>query len=215
MDTLKTEEEQAEEVKKWLRENGGSLATGILLGLAVLFGGKAWVEYGKRQSESASNLYAQIGAAVAGHDEAAATSMYESMIKDFSGSTYAVLSAMQIARLQLEGGNAEAARAQLQWAHDHAETPELQQVTRLRLARLLVDAGEYDRAEQLISGAQEGEFAALYAELRGDLARARGDFEAAHAAYEKALTLMPDDAPGRALVEAKRDDSVRGGAGTS
>ncbi|WJW76267.1 tetratricopeptide repeat protein [Thiohalobacter sp. IOR34] len=209
MDVYKTEEEQGENLKKWLRENGASLATGILFGLAVLFGGKAWMEYQQRQAEQASNLYAQLTAAVARNDEAAATSQYEAMIKDFSASPYAVLSALQIARLQLGQENAEAARAQLQWAYEHAEQPGFRQVARLRLVRVLLGLDQLDAAQALLDAAEAGAFAASVAELRGDLAMARGDHAAAHAAYEQALAALEPDAPGRALLEAKRDDAVR------
>ena len=39
-----------------------------------------------------------------------------------------------------------------------------------------------------------------------------GNLEEAHAAYERALAAMPENLPGRTLIEAKRDDSVRDAA---
>jgi predicted negative regulator of RcsB-dependent stress response len=208
LDVYKTDEEQAETIKHWLRENGMSLITGLLLGLAVLFGFKSWTEYGARQSEQASNLYVQFTSARAqGLD--AAVQHYDALIKDFSGSEYAVLASLDMGRLQIEKNDLAAARAHLQWALEHAQTEGVKLTARLRLARVMLAAGEIDAAEQMIAGMAEPSFVALYEELRGDIARARGDMDAAHAAYERALAAMPEDLPGRALIEAKRDDAVR------
>ena len=208
MDVYKTDEEQGEALKRWLRENGVSLASGIMIGLAVLFGVRSWTEYGERKSEEASNLYVQFtGAAQQNLDEA--IKHYDTLIKDFASSEYAALASLQMAKLQLEKGDSAAARAQLQWALDHAQTAGVQHSARLRLARLLLSADEIDAADKLIAGINEPSHTALYEELRGDIARARGKFEDAHAAYERALAAMPENLPGRALIEAKRDDSGR------
>lgn len=208
MDVYKTDEEQAEVLKRWLRENGISLVSGIMLGLAVLFGIKSWSEYGVRKNEAASNLYVQFAGASAQNLEEA-VKHYEALIKDFSGSEYAVLASLQMAKLQLDKGDTAAARAHLQWALDHARTPGLQHSARLRLARVLLAEGDIDGADKLIAGINEPSHTALYEELRGDIARARGKLEEAHAAYERALAAMPENQPGRALIEAKRDDTVR------
>ena len=36
MDTLTTEEQQIDAIKQWWKENGSSIVTGVVLGLAVL-----------------------------------------------------------------------------------------------------------------------------------------------------------------------------------
>lgn len=209
MDVYKTDEEQGEALKSWLRENGLSLATGVLLGLAALFGIKAWTEYGDRRAEAASNLYTQLVAAAGAGQAEDATRAYDEMIKTFSGSEYAVLSALQMAKVQVEKDDLAGARGQLQWAYEHAEDEGIKHSVRLRLARVLLGGGDVDAAEQLIASVDAPGYAALYEELRGDVARTRGDLEAAHAAYERALAAMPERLPGRALIEAKRDDTVR------
>lgn len=208
MDVYKTDEEQAETIKRWLRENGMSLITGLLLGLAVLFGFKSWTEYGDRQAEQASNLYVQFTSARAqGLD--AAVQHYDALIRDFSGTEYAVLASLDMAKLQIEKHDLAAARAHLQWALDNARSEGVKLTARLRLARVVLAAGETDAAEKLLAGIADPSFTTLYEELRGDIARVRGDLQAAHDAYERALAAMPENLPGRALIEAKRDDTVR------
>jgi len=209
VEIYRTDEEQGEALKGWLRENGLPLITGVLLGLAALFGIRAWTEYGDRYAEGASNLYTQLVAAIgAGQPEDAARA-YDEMIKEFPGSEYAVLAALQMARVQIEQDDLAGARGQLQWAYEHAKDEGIKHSARLRLARVLLGSGDADAAEQLIAGVDAPSYTVLYEDLRGDIARARGDLEAAHAAYERALAAAPEQLSGRALIEAKRDDTVR------
>lgn len=41
---METEEQQIEAAKKWWKENGSSIVTGLMLGLAVLFGYRYWTD---------------------------------------------------------------------------------------------------------------------------------------------------------------------------
>lgn len=207
MDVYKTDEEQAESIKRWFRENGISLVTGVMLGLAVLFGFKSWTEYGQRNAEAASNLFVQFSVAST-QDTETAVKVYDELIKGFSDSEYAVLASLQMGKLRLEKNDAQAAQAHLQWALEHAKIDGLKHTARLRLARLKLSGGDADAADKLIAGINDPSYTALYEELRGDIARSRGDVSAAYAAYERALAAMPTSQAGRALIEAKRDDAV-------
>ena len=209
MEGYESEKEQVEALKKWWKDNGSSLVTGVLLGLAVLFGVKAWFGYQERQAESASNLYTQFMNALAQQDTDTLTKAGGLLIADFGGTPYAVLAALGLAKVQLESGETEAARAQLQWALEHASVEPIAHSARLRLVRLLIAEGDLDEADSRLAEVVEpGEYAALYAELRGDIALARGDQAAAHAAYGQALAAATEQALNRALLQAKFDDTT-------
>ncbi len=210
MDVYKTDDEQAEMLKRWLRENGISLVTGILLGLAVLYGVKSWIEYGVQKAETASTIYLQfLQDGAKGLD--AAVKQYDVLVKDFADSEYTVLASLYMARLQAGNNDLTAARAHLQWALDHARDDGTKHIARLRLARMQLADGDVDSADKMIAGVADPSFTTLYEELRGDIATARGKMDEAHAAYERALAAMPEELPGRALLEAKRDDTLRTG----
>lgn len=209
VDVLKSDEEQAEAVKKWLRENAGSLLTGLLLGLAVLFGGKAWFQYRERQAEAASNQYVQLALAVERNDEQQAVAFHEALLKEHSGSVYAVLAALQMARLQIGLEKPEAARAQLQWALDHASEEEHRHIARLRLARVDIALGKPEAALELLQAPPPAPWQALYEEVRGDAALALQRYDEAREHYRKALAALPEDSQARVLLEAKRDDTLR------
>ena len=68
MDTNLTDEERLDLIKKWWRENGSSIITGVVLGLAVLFGGKAWFSYQETNAQTASNIYVTLMSALEAGD---------------------------------------------------------------------------------------------------------------------------------------------------
>lgn len=207
METHTTEEQQIAALKSWWKENGSSIVTGIVLGLAVLFGAKAWFAYQERTAQNASNVYMVMMNALEMVDAATVTERAGLLISEFSGTPYAAFAALALAKLQLDAGELEAAQAQLQWALDNSSSGEIQAITRLRLARVLVARGELDAAQQLLDQAVPGSaFDALYTEVRGDIYQARGEAVLASDAYQQALAATPPDAPGRQLLQLKHDN---------
>lgn len=209
MDVHASEKEQVEALRKWWKENGSSVVTGVLLGLSVLLGSKAWQSYQERQTLGASNLYAQMLAYAGeqGGDVQQAEqvrTLANQLITDHSGSVYASLAALMLARQAVEQGELPAAQAQLQWALDHADTAEIRHTARTRLIRLLIDQAMYDAADSQLDTVQDaGAYAYLYSELKGDLQAARGESAAAAAAYRQALDQLPVGAPNLVLLTAK------------
>jgi predicted negative regulator of RcsB-dependent stress response len=77
----------------------------------------------------------------------------------------------------------------------------------LRLGRLLLIAGKPDEAGKQLAAIKNPRFAAIADELRGDIASAKGDREAARKAYQMALTNLDQAAPMRNLLELKLIDA--------
>jgi len=207
METHETEEQQIAALKSWWKENGSSIVTGVVLGLAVLFGVKAWFAYQERTAQNASNVYMVMMNALETGDATTVTERAGLLISEFSSTPYAAFGALALAKLQLDTGELEAAQGQLQWALDNSGSGEIQNVARLRLARVLVARGELDAAVQLLDQAAPGSaFDALYTEVRGDIYVARGEQLLANDAYQQALAAMSQDAPGRQLLQLKHDN---------
>lgn len=210
MDVHASEKEQVEALRKWWKENGSSVITGVLLGLSVLLGGKAWFSYQETRTLSASNVYAQMMGALNQNEEEPVRNFANQLISEYSGSGYAPLAALVLARLAVKQGELPAAQVQLQWALDHADSPELKHTARMRLVRVLMDQNQLtDAAQQLNSAGEAGAYAYLYAELQGDLATLEGNAAEAARAYRQALDSMPAQAPNAALLSAKYE-SVSG-----
>jgi len=214
MDVHASEKEQVEALRKWWKDNGSSVITGVLLGLSLLLGGKAWFSYQETRTLSASNIYAQMMAALTQDQTEPVRNYANQLISEYSGSGYAPLAALLLARLAVRQGELPAAQAQLQWALDHAKLPELKHTARMRLIRVLIDQNQLaEAAQQLNAVGEAGAYAYLYAELRGDLAMLQDNTAEAASAYQQALDSMPAQAPNAALLSAKYE-SVSG-AGSS
>jgi predicted negative regulator of RcsB-dependent stress response len=209
MDAHLTDDEKLAEVKKWWGENGGSIITGVVLGLAVLFGGKAWFAYQERNAETASNIYTTLMTALEGGDEQVVNERAAMLISDYSSTPYAALAALALARINIEADELEAAQSRLQWVMDNSDSDTMRDTARLRMARVLVAMGSLDAATSLLDQATTGTpFDPLYTEVRGDIDVARGDRAAANKAYQAALDATASDSPGRHLLQLKYDSTL-------
>jgi predicted negative regulator of RcsB-dependent stress response len=209
MDVNLTDDEKVELLKKWWKENGGSIITGVVLGLALLFGGKAWFAYQERQAETASSLYAVMMGALNNGDAGQVTQKAGILMADYTSTPYASLAGLALAKLKIDEGELVAAHAQLQWVLDNAGSEVLRETARLRLVRVMIAEQDLDGAETLAAQASKvSAYEALYAEIDGDIFTARGDFFNASKSYEKALAAMAGDSPGRKQLQLKYDHAL-------
>ena len=209
MDANLTDDEKLAELKKWWGENGGSIITGVVLGLAVLFGSKAWFAYQERNAETASNIYTTLMTAMEGGDNQVVTERAGMLVADYSGTPYATLAALALARISIEADELAAAQSHLQWVIDNGDSDILRETARLRMARVMIAMDNLDGAGALLEQATPGtSFDPLYTEVRGDIDFARGDQAAANKAYQEALAVTASDAPGRHLLQLKYDSTL-------
>lgn len=187
MSAHQTEEEQVEAIKKWWEENGKSVIAGVVLGLLLVGGGKGWIEYNRIQGENASAFYESFSQAALENDLETALRRGEALIEEYKGSTYALFTAMELARLQYEAGQKEEARKRLQWAVDNGREEALARLARLRLARLLLDTQALDEADKLSANPADDAFRGEFLAVQGEIALARGDREQARKAFAEAL----------------------------
>ena len=200
------DEEQVEELKKWWSENGKSVLAGLGIGLAAILGWTSWQTWERTQAELASVRYAQLvnDAAAAKHDQA--LSQAEALAGEFPDSAYASLASLVAARAAVQSNDPDEAKQHLEWVVDHAPFPELVPIARLRLARLLIDAREYDGALAALGRIDSALFHSRVMELQGDIHHARGDDAAARESYETALADAELSPSTRAWVRMKLDD---------
>jgi predicted negative regulator of RcsB-dependent stress response len=209
MDANLTDDEKLAEVKKWWNENGASIITGVVLGLAVLFGTKAWFAYQERNAENASNIFTTLMVAMEAGDDQLVTERAGVLVSDYHGTPYATLAALALAKIKIESGELAVARSQLEWVIKNSDSELMRDTARLRLARVLIAMEDLDGALAELDKATPGTaFDPLYDEVRGDVDLARGDLQAANKAYLTALAATADNAPGRHLLQLKFDSTV-------
>ncbi|SAK76494.1 membrane protein [Caballeronia hypogeia] len=200
------EQESLESVKAWWAKWGNSTTWIVLVALVIAAGYNGWNFWQRRQAAEASVLYDHLQQAVNGNDQALVARVASDMEDKFSGTGYAQMTALAAAKSFYMAGNAAGAKAQLQWAIDHAKDDEYKQIAKLRLALVLLDEKNYDAGLKLLADAPLDAFKGVIADRRGDLLAAQGKRDDARAAYKLALDTLPaNDTSARQLVQFKLD----------
>jgi len=196
--------EQSERVKGWLRENGSAIVMGLVLAFGGLFGFKQWQVWDESKAKQASAEY-EIMIELLSEDRIDdAVANYEVLRAEHGDTAYATLAAMHMAAARVDFDQVDLAITLLEQAMPNARPDPVKVIIRERLARLHIDQGQFDEALALLESAPTSTgFESRFEELRGDVHRARGELEAALAAYEKALALNDTGIGYRPLLEMK------------
>ncbi len=200
------EYEQGEQVRNWLRSNGGSMIGGIAVGLALIAGWQWWERKQEVHAEDAATTYSILTDSVRSHgDERRIAAIAKAFHADYANTPYATLAGLRIAAHQTDDGDAKSALATLD-AMGAVSDPALATLVRLRAARLLVALGHPADALARLGPTTDPGDAPVADEIRGDAERALGHADAARAAYTNALKQMPAGAPNRDIIEMKLAD---------
>jgi predicted negative regulator of RcsB-dependent stress response len=200
------EQESIESFKAWWTQWGNATTWIVLIVLLALAAWNGWNFWQRRQAAEAAVLYDQVQQAANGSDKAMLTRIASDMEDRFGSTAYAQMTALSVAKALYMAGDTAGAKAQLQWAADHAKDDEFRQVAKLRLASVLLDEKAYDQGLALIPQPDSGPFKGVVADGRGDLLAAAGKRDDARAAYQLALDSLPkSDASERQLIQFKLD----------
>lgn len=182
-----TDEERAEAIKRWWKQNWLSIALGAGIGLGAIFGWRAWTQYQETVARQASGAFEQL-LAVADTDDEAGLARSEQVREEFPATIYATLAALAEARIRARSGDLAAARDALEQAIAASPDPGITRIATLRLARILIAEGDLEGAADVVAGHDQGTaFSGAFAVLRGEIAEARGRTADARVAYEQAL----------------------------
>ena len=181
MTDLKTDEEKAEELKQWWRDNGTSVLAGVALAVAGTFGWQQWQAYQVSQAETASNLLAQIKSGTG--DKA---SIIEKLTSEYSSTPYAAFAALEKAKNAEINSDSKTSIEALKIAADSKQA-NVARIAKLRLIRMLIASGELDEANTLLSEKLPSAYTSLHEELKGDLYLAKKEINKARQSYDRAI----------------------------
>lgn len=199
------EQEQIDDLKAWWASYGKYVSAAMVAAALVVIGVQGWRWYQNTQSAKASALYQAVSQAAHANDLAKAKQPATQIVERFAGTAYAPRAALLYAKLLYDSGDSHAAKAQLQWVIDHASEDELQAIARFRLAQILLDDKQYDEALKTLDAKTDEAFAAIYADLKGDVLAAAGKTLDARMAYQIALAKLDPRSNYRSYVQAKLD----------
>lgn len=199
------EQEQLESLKTWWKQNGKWLVTGLAVFLLAVGGWRGWQYWTAKQAAEASMLFERAMQAASLDDTKAIKDVTAQIMEHYPRTAYSAPAAWLAGRVNYDAGDVKSARAQFQFALDHARDESVEQLARLRLAALMLEEKDYDGALKHLSHKHAPAYAGLYAQLKGDVLLAQDKKAEARAAYQLALEKLGEESPMKPLVEIKLD----------
>ena len=190
MDDNLTDQQQAELIKNWLKENSKFLIGVLVLGVSGFFSIQFFQQNKLKEAEMASQLYSEIEFAVKQQRLSQAQSLLQKMDIDFANTPYQDQGHLFMAKLFMDSVDYENAIVQLEFLVENSKEKSLQHIARIRIARIKLQQNLYDEALQILETESLGSFEAKYEEIKGDIFSKKGEFIEAQAAYSKALGLL-------------------------
>ncbi len=196
------EQEQLDQIKAFWKQFG-SIISGVLIlvfGFIAAYNGYQWWQRDK--AVQASAMYDEVERTAKEGDPAKISRAFADMKERFAGTTYAAQAGLLSAKALYDKGQAEQAKAPLEWVANSAADESYRAIAKLRLASILFEGKSFDAALKLLDGLPK-EFDALAHDRRGDIFLAQGKRDDAKAAFEKAHKAMDERSEYRRLVEIK------------
>lgn len=206
MDPYTTEAEQIAQLKRWIKAYALPVIIGIVLASVVVFGWRYWKAEQERAALEASSYYEQMQADLIEKNAKGVIVQANYLQENYADSSYAAMAALILARNAVEENQWGEAEWQLNWVIKHTSDPALKQLAWWRLARLQLQQKQPQAALKTLAKTNKNYFAAGIESTRGDAYVALGDLKKARAAYRKAMSQLPADAPMLAFVTMKYND---------
>jgi predicted negative regulator of RcsB-dependent stress response len=197
------EQEQLDEIKHFWKQYGNLITWTLIAVFGALAAWNGWQYWQRTQATQAAVMYDEVERAAQTGDTARVERAFSDMKDKFGGTTYAQQAGLLAAKVMVDKGNTDAAKAALVWVADKASDEGYQATARLRLAGLLADAKAYDEALKQLGAEFPKEFEPLVADRRGDIYNLQGKKAEAKAEYAKAYKAMEERSEYRRLLEVK------------
>ena len=192
---IESGDESKEMLAEWWHDNGKYLIAGVILGVMAIGGWKGWGYYTETRALGAAMQYEEIIDYIALEDAQEATQILNTLRDKYAATTYSAFASFAMAKFKIDQGQLEEAVADLRWVTEHAQYEELRSLAWVRLARVLLELGQTEEANEIVltytfpRGIEE-----LAAEVYGDYSVRQGNYEQAREAYQNAIsTSMVDD----------------------
>lgn len=206
MDIYASDDEKGEEIKQWWRDNGRTVIIGVVVGAAVIFSGRYWVNYQATLSEQASLNYQQLSTLLTEENNAKAEEKTQQLFSEFSTTPYAAFAAFDMATKAVELNDNVGAKTYLQWIVKNAELAGQKSIAQLRLSQLLLAESEFDLALGLVNNPTSTSFSSLYSEMQGDILVAQDKASDARIAYQTAMLTLEQGHPRLRVLQLKLAD---------
>jgi predicted negative regulator of RcsB-dependent stress response len=202
-----TEQEQIEQLKRWLKQYSSTIVAGIVLAVILMASWHFWETYHNKVLFHASNVYDEMLALRAQNEISPAAVQAKKLMQHYKKTPYAQMAALMLARDAVINKNYADATKHLTWVIDHSKTAPIRQIAKIRLARVYIAEKKTTEALDILKNVDSDSFAGLVDEIRGDAYLQQNEKAQAKAAYQNALQELPkEDVTQTPLLQIKLDN---------
>ena len=207
-----TEEEQIEALKRWWKDYGKTVVVAVALGLGGFWGWNQYQNSQVKKAQSHSIAFDQLVSSATQFNEELdeqQLSEIEQLANELTddNSLYADFAELYLAKVAVQKDDMAAAQKHLQIVADGGSNEAVKDLANLRLARVLANVGEVDKALTILTSKPNGAYAAAYAEAKGDLLMTQNRLADAQAAYQAALAAVTNQPMRRNILQLKLDNT--------
>ncbi len=184
--SYQTEEQQVEQLKEWWKDNGTPLIVGAVLGLSGFAGWKYWNEEQIITQTKASDSFLIVTKALDTEKNEEVSRSSQSVKDGFPDSSYAILSAFQLAKQAVKDNQLDKAVIELEWVLDNHASSNLSSIAKIRMARVLIAQNKAEKAMSYLDFAKKSGFAEMANMVKGDALLSLGKETEALEAYQAA-----------------------------
>lgn len=198
------EQERIDALKDWWETNRAvilGVTAVVVLAVAGYFG---WQQYRVQQLVKAESLHKEFVKATDTREPAKIVEAARRMTTEVPGSFHATSAAFAAGKAAFDAKDFAAARQNLEWVIQNGQK-DLRPLAGVRLAQVLLEDKKYDDALKVLDGVKADGFAALAADIRGDVLMAKGSKEEARLAWQQAVDKAGDRSPVKQLAQIKLD----------
>lgn len=194
------EQERLAAMQHWWEDNAKFVYAAIAAFVLSVAGWKGWQYWSATQAADAAAMAAEVNKART--DAKRAGELAQAVIDKHPRSFFASEAALVSAQASFEAGDLPAAQSRLEWVMKSGRE-EHRGIARVRLAAVLLDLKKPAEALQVLDGNKDEAWAAMVADLRGDILFTQGRLDEARAAYKLALDKSDARSPLRSFTELK------------
>jgi predicted negative regulator of RcsB-dependent stress response len=201
-----TEQEQVELLKKWIKEYTPVVLAGFVIAMLAITGWRYWQQHQNNVLSHASSTYDEMIAMRAQNNATGTALQAQKLLTHYPKTPYGDMAALAQARTAALAANIKEAKQQLNFVIKHDHSKAIQQIARIRLARLWLFENKPQEALDTLNTVSDTTFNGLIDEVRGDAYVAMHDTNHAREAYGLALKELPNAETIRPLLKMKFDN---------
>ena len=194
------EQERIAAIQNWWEDNAKFVYAAVAVFVLSIGGWRGWQYWSSVQSADAATMAAEV--AKARGDPKKAADIAQALIEKHPRSFFASEAALASAQASFESGDLAGAQSRLEWVMNKGRD-EHRGIARIRLAAVLLEMKKYAEALQLLDANKDEAYAAMAADLKGDIHFSQGRLDEARAAYKLALDRSEPRSPLRNVTELK------------